>query len=393
MKLKINKNIRLGLSVIVIISILIFSYLIYKEAYNPGFEEQTRAVYSYKNIGSINYSVYLKPNNLYTQSRLEEGKLYITEFIDYIDINLNYEFTGERAADIKGDYNITAKVKGFTGGGEGVTNIWEKDFPIVQHNRINTNDAKISINENVKLNLNEYIAFAKEIKEATKINSQTSLTLSMNVNIKGVTDKGAFEELIVPNLVIPLDVMMFEISGDNIIDKPGAIEETIQVQQAVNNNLIIIYGIILFILVIALIILIFFTTIAPKKDPLEKEINRIFKKHGDRLVALNSDIDVKKATIVRSIEDLVKISDDIEKPILYRYRADYKGISKFYVIHDDNNFVFDLKYLKIFEQIEDTENSESDNTGEDTGNKDTDNTNEDTEKNEPDDTNEILNEN
>jgi hypothetical protein len=364
MKLKINKNIRLGLTVIVIIAILIFSYLIYKEAYNPGFEEQTRAVYSYKNIGSINYSVYLKPNNLYTQSRLEEGKLYITEFIDYIDINFNYEFTGDRAADIKGDYSITAKVKGFTGGGEGVTNIWERDFPIVQHNRINTNDANVSINENVKLNLNEYIAFAREIKEATKISSQTTLTLSMNVNIKGTTDKGDFEELIIPNLVIPLDVMMFEITGDNIIDKPGAIEENIQVQQAVNKNLIIVYGIILFVFVIALIILIFFTAVAPIKDPIEKEIDRIFKKHGDRLVALNSDIDIKKAIVVKSIEDLVKISDDIEKPILYRYRVDYKEINKFYVIHNDNNFVFDLKYLKIFEQIEDAENKASDDTNE-----------------------------
>ena len=87
----------------------------------------------------------------------------------------------------------------------------------------------------------------------------------MDVNIKGATDKGDFEELIIPNLVIPLDVMMFEITGDNIINKPGAIEETIQVQQAVNKNLIIVYGIILFILVIALIFLVFFTTIAPIK--------------------------------------------------------------------------------------------------------------------------------
>ena len=78
---------------------------------------------------------------------------------------------------------------------------------------------------------------------------------------------------------------------------------------------------------------------------------------------MNSDIDIK-SNIVKSIEDLVKISDDIEKPILYRYRVDYKEINKFYVIHDDNNFVFDLKYLKIFEQIEDAENKASDYTNE-----------------------------
>jgi hypothetical protein len=393
MKLKLNKNIRLGLTVIVIITIIIFSYLIYSEAYNPGFEENTSPVYSYDSKGSIKYAVYLKPNNLYTHNRLEEGQLYITEFIDYIDTNIKYEFIGEREAEIKGNYNIIAKVKGFTGEEENIINVWEKDFFIIQYKQINTNTGKVSIIENLKLNLNEYNTFVKEIKEATKINCQTALILSMNINIKGTTDKGPIEVFSSPDLVIPLEVTMFEISGNNIIDQPGAIEETVQERLPLNKNQLISYGTILFILIIALIFLIFFTIIAPKKNLIEKEIKRIFKKHGDRLVALNSDIDVKKAIIVKSIEDLVKLSDDIEKPILYRYRADYKEINKFYVIHEDNNFVFDFKYLKVFKQIEETENKETNSTNEDTENKEIYNTNEDTENKEIYNTNENLNEN
>lgn len=360
MKIKINKNIRLGLIIVFAILILFITYLIYNKAYNPGFEEQKYPVYSYINKGSINYLVYLKPNNLYTGMVMEEGKLYITEFVDYLDTNLKYEFNGDTAADIKGKYNIVAKVQGFTGEGEKIVNIWDKDFYVVPYKSISSNDGKVSINEKIKLNLNDYNTFVKEIKESSKINCQTTLTLSMNVDLTGVTDKGSIEESVSPSLVIPLDVAMFQIVGNNIVDKSGTIEETIQVQIPVNKSQVIIYGIILFFLVIALIILIFFTQLAPVKDPMEKMLKKIFKKHGDRLVALNSNIEINDSIIVRSINDLVKIADEIGKPILYRYSEDYKEINKLYVSNKDEIFILDLGYLITTKQIEDTDDNKSD---------------------------------
>lgn len=361
MKLKVNKNIRLGLIIIVAITTTIFSYLIYKAVYNPSFEEQTISLYNYNNKGLINYEVFLKPNNLYKHNKLGEGELYITEFVDYINANLNYEFIGEREAEIKGDYNIIAKVKGLTGEGDKITNIWEKDFPVTQYKRINTIGDKVLINENVKLNLREYNTFVKEIKEVTKINCETVLILSMNINLSGTTDRGTFEDSISPNLIIPLDATMFEITRNNIIDEPGAIEEIIRVRLPVNRNLIIGYGITLSILVISILFLIFFTEQKPNIDPLKKEINKIFNKHGDRLVSLSSDVLIKDSINVKSIEDLVKISDEIGKPILYRYNEDYKEINKFYILSDNEVFVFDLKCLQDLEQIYNTKVSHSDN--------------------------------
>ncbi|NYB74274.1 DUF5305 domain-containing protein [Sedimentibacter hydroxybenzoicus DSM 7310] len=362
MKFKIKKKIRLGLIAITVISIMIFAYLVYNEAYNPGFEEKKIPSYSYDNKGSINYEIYLKPNNLYTEDKLGEGKLYITEFVDYIDTDLKYEFTGERDAEINGNYDITAKVKGYMGDGEKITNIWEKDFPIKQVKEFNNKDGKVSINEKVNLNIDEYNLFVQDIKEASKINCQASLTLSMNVNLEGTTDKGSIEEIMSPSITIPLDVQMFEITGNNIIDKPAAIEETVDEPLPVNKSRIIGYAVILAVFVIALIILIFFTAVSPVKDSLEKALGKIFKKHGERLVALDSDIDIQDAITVKTINDLVKISDEIGKPILYKYSDDYKEINKFYVSNEDEAFVFSLEYLIDVEQIEETENTSSDNT-------------------------------
>ncbi|MGB4438068.1 MAG: DUF5305 family protein [Sedimentibacter sp.] len=362
MKFKIKKNIRIGLIIISVTLISVLAYLTYNRVSNPGFEEQNIPVYSYTNNASLDYTVFLKPNNLYNDNKLEEGKIYITEFVDYIDTNLKYEFTGERAADIKGEYNVTAKVQGFTGEGEKIINIWEKDFPVLQYKLINTNDGKVSINERVKLNLYEYNIFVKEIKEASKINCQATLTLYLNVDLAGSKDELPIKESISPSLIIPLDTAMFGITENNIKDQSGAIEKTVQVPLSVNKIQVLVFGIILAVLIAALIILLFFTQISLDKNPLEKVLNKIFKKHGNRLVAISSDIEIKNSIIVKSIDDLVKIADEIGKPILYKYSDNYREINKFYVSNEDEIYVLDLGYLIVSEQFEEVNDTASESS-------------------------------
>jgi hypothetical protein len=361
-RLALYKKQKISIILVLTLFFVLISFLIYNNIFNPGFEEEKIPLYSYKYKSLLDYNVYLKQNNLYDQRNLEEGKIYITEFVDYIDASLKYEFVGERAADIKVKYNVVAKVNGFTGEGEELVNIWEKDFPIKQYNWFSSSDGKILINESIKINLSDYNAFVREIKETSKINCNTNLTLSMNVDITGTTDKGPIKVSSSPSLIIPLDVDMFEVTEENIADQAEAIEETKQVQNPINKKLIMIYGIILAILIVVLIILIFLTEIATAKDPFEKELTRIFKRYGDRLAALNSEIIINNSKNVKSIEDLVKIADEIEKPILYQYYENYKKINKFYVSDDDEIFLLDLTYSDNYEQNNDKKNNISEDT-------------------------------
>lgn len=350
MKLTLYKKQKITFISIFLLLIILVAVLIYKTISNPGFEDKKVQLYSYNYKSQIDYNVYLKQNNLYKENYLDEGKIYITEFIDYIDASLKYEFTGEKAVNIKGEYNIIAKINAFTGEGEELINIWERDFPIKQHIRFNTKDGKVLISERVKLNLSDYNSFVKEIKNTSKINCNTDLTLIININLTGTTVNGTIEKTISPSLIIPLDVDMFEITKEDVVDETEAIEEVKQVQKPINRKFIIIYGIIIIFLIIALIILIFFTKLACDKNPFEKELLRIFKKYGDRLVALNSDINITNSKNVKSIEDLVKIADEIERPIVYKYCENYKEINKFYVSDANEIFILDLEYLNNSEQ-------------------------------------------
>ncbi len=345
MKININKKLRIGLISVLVILIGIISFLLYKGIKDPGFEEQKKPVYSYNNKASINYKVFVKPNNLYEKNPLDEGKIYITEFVDYINTTFNYEFTGERNADLNGSYTILGKIQGFTGEAEKLVNIWEKNYVIVPEKNFNFKDSSKSIKEELRLDINQYNAFVKEIVESSKINCQTNLSIVMNINLKGDTDKGPIEELISPSLIIPLNTSMFQIGGNTNIEKTGAIEEIIEVPLPINKKQVTIFGVILGILLIGLIYILLFTkAILSIKDPLEKTLKQIFKKHGDRFVALNSNSSIigTNTNLVKSIEDLVRIADEIGKPILYKYSPNYNEIKRFYVIDREDIYVLDI---------------------------------------------------
>ncbi len=83
-----------------------------------------------------------------------------------------------------------------------------------------------------------------------------------------------------------------------------------------------------------------------------KTLNKIFKKHGNRLVALKINIEPAEQYInVRDIEDLVRIADEINKPIMYKYSSTPQEITRFYIIEENTLYLFDLKeYIDSLEK-------------------------------------------
>lgn len=351
MKQYMHKNLRTISISMMIVLLSIISIFFYRQLKVPYYESKQVSNYYYKNNGSISYKVHLKPNSLFQDNYLEEGQLYINEFVNYILAEFNYEFEGGSEAQISGEYSIVAQIQGFTSDGDKQNQLWRKDFPLISNKRFASNNKSLFLTEQIRIQPEQYNALAKEIIETSKVNCQTSLTILMDIDLKADTDKGIIEDAILPSMVIPLNTPMFEITTNNI-EKEGAIEETIQVPVPVDKNKVILYGTIIGISALGLIFLIFFTKPAPKKDPLEIALNKIFKKHGDRLVALSSIIDISDARTVRSIDDLVRLADEINKPILYKYSEDYKEINKFFITNDDEIYLFELEGLIPEEVIE-----------------------------------------
>lgn len=138
----------------------------------------------------------------------------------------------------------------------------------------------------------------------------------------------------------------FTIAKTGREEKPGKVEETKKVQVPADMRIIILNVVIIVILILSLLYLIIFTAAPTKEDIYLKKFRKMFKIHSNRLAALKDKINAPDADIhccsVRSIDDLVKIADELEKPVLYEYSPDYMQIVNFYVIDDAWIYILNL---------------------------------------------------
>ncbi|WP_105619673.1 DUF5305 domain-containing protein [Vallitalea okinawensis] len=350
MKLRMNKNIKLGL-LIIIGALMCLAFLMLYNELNPDFMEETTSLYNYSSSTDINYQAVLKPNIIYDNGSLDKGNIYITEFIDFFQTSFIYEFASDKESNISGDYEIIASVEGYTGEGETYKSIWKKKYELLPKTSLQAKDNRINIKEDIQLNINEYNIFVAQVIEESNINSNIKLTVSMNINLKANTEYGLVEERISPSIIVPLNTSFFEINESGVEEKPGSIEETKQIILPVNKSRVIVYSCILALSLMGLIFLIFFTKGINNIDQFEKELKKIFKNHGNRLVALNAEIAATCENLnkVKSIDDLVRIADEIGKPILYQYSPYRKDMNEFYVIDDNELYLFDIN-KKLEEQ-------------------------------------------
>lgn len=354
-KIKIKKKYKYSIVATLSVVMAMLLFFLISDLIYPKEIKVEKDLYNYNIKPSTNYEVKLKPNALYDVNIMGENKIYFSEIIDTINANFSYLYNGNEKCIIAGSYNITALMEGYiTNSDETNITIWQKPFNIISSTNFKLNNNKHIISKDININFNDYNTLAKKIIDNIKTPSQVRLVVTMNVDINANTNNGVIKESSKPSITIPLNTSMLEISKIGIEEKEDKITETIIEKVPVNNFAILIYTIFAIITLIGVIYTLIFIQVE-KVVKTEKEIKKIFKNHGTRLVALLNEINYKKIEdiySVKNIEDLVKISDELEKPIFYEQKKNIKEIKKYYVINDKTIYEFDILDTDIDEEIE-----------------------------------------
>lgn len=337
----LNRKFRLGLIIFAAITFIAMVYLIYMAQKSPKYMQQKYPVYSYTHKAQISYEVALIQNPFYPQKSMDEGGVYIRNLIDHIDTLLDYEFDGERAGQIQGKYNAVAMLYCYIKGDSGDKVIWQKEYSLQPDTSFNSNSNQVLLQKKLSLNVNNYNNIIKQMQQTAGFDFNSKLIVTWNIHVEAQTDKGVVNEELSPTMEIPMDSSYFEVSGNMSPNKKGAIQNTRPVISPDYLKREIAYWTALGFCAVLLLFLTLFT--APTAvDEDEVKIRKIFKIHGDRMSAVEGEIEAVSEKVVKvvSIDDLVKIADDIGKPVLFVNKPQVKEISNFYVI--DEKIIYSL---------------------------------------------------
>lgn len=363
MKIKLVKKVRNIIIGLILFLALTCGVLIYTTINATENINNTIELYSYELKPTLDYNITMIYNPIYNNLNLGEEQTYIKKLLDYVTVNFGISYIGSDSYPIEIEYKIDATVTGQESTEpesiiKGVC--WSKVFPLINNQIINTTSNSCEIQKSINFSVADYENFANEAINITGIKIPHYLTIAMTGSIKIDTPYEVISLPINLNIQLPLlkDTFTITKSNTNIVQDTITSSETTTLPKPYNRIFIIIYVSIILLSIITITLLIIFSIEPTRQDIVYKKIKHIIKNYNSRLIAVRfmDDIVIKQIYSVQCIDDLVKVADEIERPIYYLYdknKINYD--SKFYVQDKDDLYIYDVNiFYPNDELVEDT---------------------------------------
>lgn len=281
---------------------------------------KTKEIYKYTNKFNYDYKIKLIKNNYMTEEDLENKNLtYVTDLIDNIDLNLNYEYIADKSAPLDCTYSVTGKMQAvYVKNGEELK-VWEKEEVLLNEKTLNEVNTNLKINENIKLDLKDKNELINNFKQQLGMSLISKYTVNLNIKVKtNVEGKEVINE-IKPVLNIDLAEKTTSITGENNIRNTQYISKEYKETKQFNISESILY------IVMAIVAVILYKYAAKAKvantvrNEYKYELNRILKLCQDRIVEISMKPNDSGLEIifVKDFGEIVKVSEELFKPILY----------------------------------------------------------------------------
>ncbi len=365
MKMKLQESMKkagmIGISLLIVVCMLLVAMPYVK----PQTLVQEQDLYEYTITPKTTYEVYLVENNLYEENPQEEGKNYFTNLIQYIKSSFGFDIVASKEAQFKGEYEVIAEVVGYTNKGDTKEMIWSKSYPLSGKQAFEGVGERWSEEQALDINFHSYNQFAQAVGESVKVNLPSELVISMKGTIQIEAEGKVVEQPIHTSLTMPLGTQYFSILKQGVEPKSDRVRQNIEVKVEPSSTRTV--GLVLLIgLGIGGLVFLMGFTVPPTGEDLKRiRAKKLFNQHGSRMVGVQemNDTGYAERYKVSNMEDLIKIADELEKPVLYPYNRNLEKITRFYVMSGQTLYFYEINETsgkaKPVESISETVQDES----------------------------------
>lgn len=275
--------------------------------------KENEVIFKYKLDGKTNYIVNLKENG-----GISKQKLFVSNTVDNILVNFDYNYRIDKKQNIKYRYEIVSSViSDLDDSNESLTEVFRKNKKIVSTEYKNINSDVININDSVLLDYDYYNLIASEYNNSVNIAIKSKLSLKLNLYV--IFD-GLEEKKYTSYLSFPLEKNTFSISTNDMNDS-GDVEGNVK-----NTNKII-FEIICLVSIIIFIGLIIYEIIKIRDykntHALEFKYRKIMQDYDNIVVPITGFPNDKSIINIRVLffKSMIDIQKELHVPILC-YKSD-----------------------------------------------------------------------
>lgn len=303
----------------------------------------------YTENGSIDYDVFLKENEFFENPHLESNQSYVASLIDKIIANFNYEIDMD-AEDVNYQYSyyIDARLE-IIDNSSGVA-IFDPEYELVSvQNKTQNSANRLTVNEIVILNYDEYNSLANRFLETYSLSNTTSnivVTLHVDVLSDCRAFSGSATETYSSELRIPLTTKTVNIKMTSSVPDEEAkmIACTRGAGSEVFKTTAIVLGVVDVLAIALLAAFVYFTR--TEDITYTARVKKILSQYKSYIQKINNLFEMSgyQVIMVDTFDEMLEIRDTIQAPILM-YENEDKTCAKF-IIPTDSKLLY-LYQIKI----------------------------------------------
>lgn len=292
----------------------------------------------YTEGGSIDYNVFLKPNEFFEESYLGKDQSYVASIIDKIIADFNYEINMD-TDDVNYRYSYTIKSRLEIIDNSSKVAIFKPERELVSvQNKSQNSASRLRVSEIVVINYDEYNNLANKFLETYELTSTTSnivVTLEVDVLSDCNAFSGSAVDTYTSELRIPLTTKTVNINMTSTVpdDEAKMIACTRGLGSEAFKTTAIVLGVI-DALAIALLVAFIFLTRTPDITYTAR-VKKILSQYKSYIQKINNlfECDGYQIVMVNTFEEMLEIRDTIQAPILM-YENEDKTCAKFMIPTD-----------------------------------------------------------
>ena len=297
---------------------------------------------------SINYKVHLKQNAFYEENVLDPGMKYVASLIDYIDTNISYTIKSSILMDYDYSYYIDATARVY-GDNAKTSVLFEKTNMLLEEKKLNvTHVDNVVINENLKIDYNEYNKLISSFKTSYDITALSDVSVVLHVKAKAKNSNLVKEVTIDDSnsrLVVPLTEQTVNIEITKK-DEPNLYNKSDEKKTIKSYKDLIIAGVLLIITVILLLKIMDMLHLNEinSKQEYKKNLNKILREYDLIIANVDNPVDEKNYEVINisSFTELKDVHDNIGTPILF-FEEKKNQKSVFVLVKDNLLYKYVLK--------------------------------------------------
>ena len=318
LKNKMRKSTKYIILLLSVFLFVFFAQMLYNAMGNTN-SKQSKEIFSYTNAFSYQYNVNLIENQYMTQEDLNNiSKYYITDLIDNIELQLKYNYKGSDVTNLKTSYRILGELQGYYSGEKENQEVWNKEYILKDYEYIENTSDKFEINENLNLDLSDLNTLVKEFQHVMNMTIDAKYLITLEITnsfeIEGIKQENTYK----PQITINLGEKTTNINGKNN-EETEYVTKEYEIQNEVKPILLAISIIGLIVTIVIIIKVLRTETKVNIINHYRKQLNQILKMCDEKIVSLSKKpvFDEDKVIDVKDFEEIIKVSDELFKPILY----------------------------------------------------------------------------